>query len=1376
MAEQEELKLIISTEFLGEEEFDRIRREINEIVRLRDKAGRVQKAGARNAEQKRALDQLRKERAELEAQVKGSKQLNRAILETAKAKSNLEVAENRSRRSKRAQLKALADELELERKLLIAKKSQLQLEVQEQKKLLGPDEAPGPALRGKLRALTNLREKEAENLKERRRVSADLQKISNQDAAAGRIRLESEKELVDQSQRRFASEVKRLSSEKDSVVRLKEEQRINRNLLVIAKERARLAEDAAAGGSLGGDPQRGTLSPLERLDAIQRIRNAEADLSIAAKESNKQVKKQNEFFNRLKGTIRGVVVGLVVYRGLTRSIDALRFGLNNAIEFGNALENAELSVAGLIAGASDIATAQGVLEQGADKYAAALRISRNEITEIRKQALGTTATFEQLLTIYQQNVSQALGAGLDLSQFREVALLFSQGATLLGVPQTQLAEEIRSVLQGTVRPRDTRIATALGITNADIRKAKEAGRLFEFIQERFSGIAEASTALSETLPVVVSDLKDGVQIAGALGAQELRDELVRVGTEIRNSLIAEEGQNTFAGFVQRILEPLTSLVGIFDEVRRPLGELLGFTITLIGEFAESLALVLLPFQDLLRIVNLVAAALLGATQVLQAVFGNAFSQAALRIVATTTLLTAAIQGLGIALVALKSKAALATLTSGFAGLTTVFNGLSKAVSFLTLGTVTLNAKLLITVGAFVALTVVIDEVNQRTGILSRSFGAIEKAALGLRGILGDGTRGFLRASAQVGELERLEELLITLRKNQRALDNEQDKGGKTANELRRAVNSLRKEVQLLSEDLTVAGLGVNVNELLAQFDFRDRGSLLDGVTGAVNKVLSGITSSFESAGEDSGDLFSKGAINRLLTREQYQKEFREFRRAFDNELLAVESEASGSLLSPAIRFLADQKNRALEIDKELLEKQRLLQIALQDQSLTTAAKFLLNQQLGRVTADLVAGELARNGLLKEQLKLLAAQADIRETEDLDTQERLAALDPLGAGVQRQREILGAQSAVRENLLEQAKIRERINGTLRDQAILTAQLSIAGLSAVPQDFSVYERRLNQDRQRLRILELQAIQEEKSIERAEKLESLSPALRGVATGIDSITQSLTTENITGNLVQGSFQTLRNGIQNAATTALQAAFTGEAVDFGLLARQLGQELANQLVNALVDKFIFQPILDALSEAFGLQLFNNIALERNTIALTALGAIIQAQSAQAAFGGLGVSATPGRAGILAGIGRAEGGAVSGENALAKAPPGLDPRDTVPAFLRPGEYVATPEMERRAPGLFYALEKLRRGVHSLPNFGKLRNAPRGFATGGPVDGTLRSADSFSGSAQGATVVPVLVTDERGMRKIHDNPQFVAGINKRTNQQAMRTLNRRPMR
>ena len=47
MAEQEELKLVISAEFANENEFDRVRREIQDLERkVRDAKGRFKRGGA----------------------------------------------------------------------------------------------------------------------------------------------------------------------------------------------------------------------------------------------------------------------------------------------------------------------------------------------------------------------------------------------------------------------------------------------------------------------------------------------------------------------------------------------------------------------------------------------------------------------------------------------------------------------------------------------------------------------------------------------------------------------------------------------------------------------------------------------------------------------------------------------------------------------------------------------------------------------------------------------------------------------------------------------------------------------------------------------------------------------------------------------------------------------------------------------------------------------------------------------------------------------------------------------------------------------------------------------------------------------------------
>ena len=215
---------------------------------------------------------------------------------------------------------------------------------------------------------------------------------------------------------------------------------------------------------------------------------------------------------------------------------------------------------------------------------------------------------------------------------------------------------------------------------------------------------------------------------------------------------------------------------------------------------------------------------------------------------------------------------------------------------------------------------------------------------------------------------------------------------------------------------------------------------------------------------------------------------------------------------------------------------------------------------------------------------------------------------------------------------------------------------------------------------------------------------------------------------------------------------------MDFGLLARRLGQDLANQFVNAVIDKFLFQPLLNGLSDLFGLQVFNNVALEANTATLTTLTAAISASGDV----GAGVAA--------ASVGTAGGGAIGGSVSAASHIGGFGigrwrflqalPGSTQGTRFRRSSGPASTSPRPRwssVPGLFYALEKLRRGVHGLPNFGSLRNAPKGFATGGPVDGTLRTANQLAGSNQGPTVLPVLVTDERSMKRIHEQPSIRGG-------------------
>ena len=59
-------------------------------------------------------------------------------------------------------------------------------------------------------------------------------------------------------------------------------------------------------------------------------------------------------------------------------------------------------------------------------------------------------------------------AGLDVDQVRKFTIAISQAAGAIGLAQNQLAEEIRSILSGTIQARTTRIAVALGIKQGEI--------------------------------------------------------------------------------------------------------------------------------------------------------------------------------------------------------------------------------------------------------------------------------------------------------------------------------------------------------------------------------------------------------------------------------------------------------------------------------------------------------------------------------------------------------------------------------------------------------------------------------------------------------------------------------------------------------------------------------------------------------------------------------------------------------------------------------------------------------------------------------------------------------------------------------------------
>jgi hypothetical protein len=108
-----------------------------------------------------------------------------------------------------------------------------------------------------------------------------------------------------------------------------------------------------------------------------------------------------------------------------------------------------------------------------------------------------------------------LKAGLTLDQIRVFTVNLTRAAGALGVPMNQLNEEVRDLLAGNISARNTRIATALGITNEMIRDQKQRNTLADFLNQKFAVFNATGERTAKTFRGVTSNTKQALDTLAA---------------------------------------------------------------------------------------------------------------------------------------------------------------------------------------------------------------------------------------------------------------------------------------------------------------------------------------------------------------------------------------------------------------------------------------------------------------------------------------------------------------------------------------------------------------------------------------------------------------------------------------------------------------------------------------------------------------------------------------------------------------------------------------------------------------------------------------------------------------------------------------------
>jgi hypothetical protein len=240
--------------------------------------------------------------------------------------------------------------------------------------------------------------------------------------------------------------------------------------------------------------------------------------AAATRRYSNEVKRASANGNRAAFIFRRLFGVLAAFTAARFAITGFFAGVREAIEFNKNIQQAQLGIASLFLAVGQVRNEMGEVVEGAEGLAVAMKESKRQTELLRKDALSTAATFDELLQTFQVGLAPGLAAGLSPDEIRNLAIRISQAATAIGLPMNQLSEEIRSILAGTIQQRTTRIAAALGIRNEDIRNAKQAGQLFSFLSTKFDAFGVAGQKAMDQFFGIVTRVQDAFkQLLGAAG-------------------------------------------------------------------------------------------------------------------------------------------------------------------------------------------------------------------------------------------------------------------------------------------------------------------------------------------------------------------------------------------------------------------------------------------------------------------------------------------------------------------------------------------------------------------------------------------------------------------------------------------------------------------------------------------------------------------------------------------------------------------------------------------------------------------------------------------------------------------------------------------
>ena len=252
------------------------------------------------------------------------------------------------------------------------------------------------------------------------------------------------------------------------------------------------------------------------------------DLTNQVSKSAESVRNLDKMVSRLGYSVARYAV---IYQGLKGIGNLFDTAVGGAYRYAKNIETNEIGMSGIL-------TSMMTLNGKTLEWNEAMSVSKGIIKDLQSESLKTAATAEDLINAYRAILGPGLSAGMKLDEIKTLTTVGVNAVSSLGLPSNQIIQELRDLVQGGIRPANSTLATSLGLTDADIKAAKQSSEgLFKFLMNRLKGFELATKYTQDTVKGALAPIEEGVQRGIAEGAKPLYNAYGETLRGIANNLV-----------------------------------------------------------------------------------------------------------------------------------------------------------------------------------------------------------------------------------------------------------------------------------------------------------------------------------------------------------------------------------------------------------------------------------------------------------------------------------------------------------------------------------------------------------------------------------------------------------------------------------------------------------------------------------------------------------------------------------------------------------------------------------------------------------------------------------------------------------------------